>query len=109
VKRWLELDDQILCSYKSSDKPKLLNAVNLKKVRHRHTCSSSVFVNPRSHATDRPGQVSEVAMVPQHVDHNEKKSKMMWHIKLQDTPCVHKPAPLSSFSRLLSLFPRLLA
>ena len=33
VKRWLELDDDILCSYKSSDKLKILNAVNLKKAR----------------------------------------------------------------------------
>ena len=33
VKRWLELEGNILCSYKSSDKPKLLNAVNLKKAR----------------------------------------------------------------------------
>ena len=31
-------------------------------------------------------------MVPSHADHNEKKSKMMWHIKLQETPCV----PLSA-------------
>jgi hypothetical protein len=40
--------------------------------------------------TDRPGQVSEVAMVPSHVDHNGKEeSKMMWHIKLQESLCVH--------------------
>ena len=31
-------------------------------------------------------------MVPLHVDHNEKKSKMMWHIKLKETRCV----PLSA-------------
>ena len=33
-------------------------------------------------------------MVPLHVDHNEKKSKMMWHIKLKETRCV----PLSACS-----------
>ena len=36
VKRWLELDGETLCSYKSSDKPRLLNAVNLKKVCNHH-------------------------------------------------------------------------
>ena len=38
--------------------------------------------------TARREQVSEVAMVAEHEDHNKKQSNAMWHIKLQDTPCV---------------------
>jgi len=36
VKRWLELDGEILRSYKSTDKPRLLNDLNLKQVCNHH-------------------------------------------------------------------------
>ena len=61
VRRWFELDGEILCSYKNSDKPKILNAVNLKRV-------------------------SEVEMVAVDSPDNPTRSPSIWHIKLGDTP-----------------------
>ena len=50
--------------------------------------------------TARREQVSEVAMVAEHEDHNKKQSNAMWHIKLQDTPCVlSRRAPRLALSR----------